>query len=113
MQAGGSIEANIKRWIGQFSQPDGKATKEVAKVEEFEVDGTKVHWVDISGTFAESMGGGPFAPGKIVKREGHRMIGVIVVPKESRAQYFIKMTGKKDLVEKLAKDFQKSLKELK
>ncbi|MEM8735276.1 MAG: hypothetical protein AAGG44_13680 [Planctomycetota bacterium] len=26
MRAGGSIKANIDRWIGQFAQPDGKAT---------------------------------------------------------------------------------------
>lgn len=113
MAAGGSVDANIQRWYGQFSQPDGKSTKDVAKTEKFEVDGTTVHWVDITGTFAESMGGGPFAPGKVVKREGYRMIGVIAIPKESRAQYFIKMTGDAEVVGKLADDFKKSLKEMK
>src|SRR5262245_57282427 len=28
---GGNAQANIDRWIGQFSQPDGKSSKDVAK----------------------------------------------------------------------------------
>ena len=113
MPAGGSIEQNIARWISQFSQPDGKSTKEATKVEEFEAGGNKVHWVDITGTFSETMGGGPFSGGKTVKREGHRMIGAIVVPKGSQRKYFFKMTGEKKLVEKFAADYKKMLKEMK
>src|SRR5687768_13449833 len=33
MGAGGTIEANIERWITQFSQPDGSRSKDKAKVE--------------------------------------------------------------------------------
>ena len=111
MSAGGGVEANINRWYGQFAQPDGKATKDVAKVEKFEVDGQMVHWVDIPGTFSESMGGGPFAPGKVVKREDYRMIGVIVVDKD-KGEHFIKMTGPSKVVEELSEGFKKMLKEL-
>ena len=28
---GGSVQANIDRWIGQMTQPDGRASKELAK----------------------------------------------------------------------------------
>src|SRR5688500_16404032 len=31
MAAGGSIDANVERWYGQFTQPDGSSTKERAK----------------------------------------------------------------------------------
>lgn len=112
MRAGGSIDANIERWYGQFTQPDGKSTKDRAKLEKFEVDGTKVHWVDITGDFKESMGGGPFAPGKTVVRKEHRMIGSIVVADDG-GQYFIKMTGPAVLLKKLEEDYKKMLKELK
>ena len=61
MQAGGSIEANVDRWIGQFKQPDGKPSREAAKIEKKEYDGLAVHLVDLSGTFAERRGG-PFNP---------------------------------------------------
>ncbi|MEC8556697.1 MAG: hypothetical protein VXZ82_16950 [Planctomycetota bacterium] len=112
MGAGGSIEANIDRWYGQFKQADGSSTKEASKVEKFEVDGNTVHWVDIPGTFSDRMGGGPFAPGKVVERADYRMLGAIIVTKKD-GQYFVKMTGPADLLEKQVKGFQKMLKGLK
>ncbi len=111
MSAGGSIDANIDRWYGQFEQPDGKPTKEKAKTEKFDVAGNTVHWVDIPGNFKETMGGGPFSGGKTVVRENYRMLGAIIVSKDQR-QVFIKMTGPADVVEKLSDSFKKSLKEL-
>lgn len=87
MAAGGSIEANIDRWMGQFVQPDGKNTKDVAKTEKKVIGGLDVHIVDISGTFKDSPG--PFAPS--VDREKYRMLAAIVVTKE--AQIFLKFYG--------------------
>jgi hypothetical protein len=104
MAAGGSIDANVDRWLGQFSQPDGKPTKDVAKVEKKKVGDYEVTVVDISGTMSESMGGGPFAPGKTVKREGYRMLGAIIDTKDHGLQ-FIKLTGAGELVEQQKKDF--------
>lgn len=104
MAAGGSIDANVERWLGQFTQPDGKATKEVAKVEKREIGSYEVTMVDISGTMSESMGGGPFAPGKTVKREGYRMLGAIIDTKDKGLQ-FIKLTGAAELVEQQKKEF--------
>lgn len=111
MGAGGSVDANIERWYGQFEQADGKATKEKAKTEKFIVDGLTVHWVDIPGSFKDTMGGGPFSGGKTVLRKDYRMLGAIVVGKD-QGQYFIKMTGHQDVVDKLAEGFKKALKEL-
>jgi hypothetical protein len=104
MAAGGSIDSNVDRWFGQFAQPDGKATKDVAKVEKKKVGDYEVTMVDISGTMTESMGGGPFAPGKTVKREGYRMLGAIIDTKDKGLQ-FIKLTGASELVEQQKKDF--------
>lgn len=107
----GSLDANLERWYGQFIQPDGKSSKDAAKVEKFDVAGQSVHFVDLTGTYQESMGGGPFAPGKIVKREDYQMLGAIVVTKAGD-QYFIKMTGPKDVCSKLSEGFKKMLKEM-
>ncbi len=111
MSSGGSIDANIDRWFGQFKQPDGKATDDVAKVEKFEVAGQTVHLVDITGNYEESMGGGPFAPGKKVLRKDYQMLGAIVVSKDV-GQYFIKMTGPKVVCEKLSDGFKNMLKSI-
>ncbi|MDH3717372.1 MAG: hypothetical protein OES79_04560 [Planctomycetota bacterium] len=67
--AGGSIEANIDRWRGQFgSGPEKDSQKEI------DVAGLKVTLVDFAGTFNEQAG--PFAPG--VTREGYRMLAAII-----------------------------------
>ena len=42
MGAGGSIEANIARWYGQFSQPDGSSTKDKAGLKTLNIAGCKV-----------------------------------------------------------------------
>jgi hypothetical protein len=89
--AGGSIDANIDRWIGQFVQPDGSSTKKVAKVDRKKIAGQEVHFVDLSGTFKDQPGG-PFSGGPVVERKGYRMLAAIIVTKDL-GNYFIKFYG--------------------
>src|SRR5688572_21822551 len=44
MGAGGSVEANIDRWVGQFTQPDSKPTKDKTTVQKLKVNGQEVHY---------------------------------------------------------------------
>jgi len=107
MGAGGSIEANIERWIGQFEQPDGAATKERTKREKLTVDGQTVHMVDITGTYKDQRG--PFAPAVI--RDDYRMLAAII-PTEKSGQYFVKLYGPKKTIaanEKAFRAFVESL----
>jgi hypothetical protein len=108
MQATGGIAANVDRWKGQFEGVKEGAFKEDKK----DITGATVHIVDIAGTFKESMGGGPFAPGKVEKRENYRMLGAIIETKDS-GTIFVKMTGPQATVEGLAEDFKKSVLEVK
>lgn len=110
MIAGGGVEANLDRWYGQFTQPDGSSTEDKATVEKVTIDGREAVMVDISGTYEESMGGGPFAPGKKVQRENYRMLGAIV-PTHAGI-YFIKFTGPAATVEKNAEGFRNMVKGL-
>jgi hypothetical protein len=87
--AGGSIQANIQRWYGQFTQPDGSDTKDHAEVEEKTIAGSTVHLVDISGTYLDSTGG-PFA-GTTTPRPDYRMLAAIIETDE--ANYFVKFYG--------------------
>ncbi len=109
MESGGGVQGNLDRWIGQFKQPDGKATKDVAKVEEFEVDGLKIHFVTISGTYSGGMaaGGRPPAP-----KENYQLIGGIV-PTENSGMYFVTAIGPIDETTKLVDGFREMLKNLK
>ena len=56
MGAGGSVQANIDRWIGQFSQPDGKSTRKIAVIKEEKIAGQQVHLIDLTGTFKDQRG---------------------------------------------------------
>ena len=89
MSAGGSIQANIDRWIGQFSQPDGTATRDRAQVSEQAMAGQTVHKVDVAGTFQDQPGG-PFGPK--VDRPGYRMLAAIIATQKG-GNYFIKFYG--------------------
>jgi hypothetical protein len=92
MQAGGDVKSNIQRWRGQFVGGD----KQANTTEEMSVGPWTVHLVDLNGSFGERMGGGPFAGGKVVQREGYAMTAAILVPPGATDQgpkYFIKMIG--------------------
>ncbi len=78
---GGSIQANIDRWVGQFKDAQGKPAQTTRTV-----NGMKVHLVAVTGTYTAgaAMGGGQ-------AQTNWRMRGAIV---ESPAgNYFFKMTG--------------------
>ncbi len=107
MAAGGSVEANIDRWIGQFDD----VAKEDAQVEKKEVANQVVHLVEIKGTYKESSGGGPFAPGPMKKFPNYRLLGAIVVTRDA-GTIFVKMTGPADLVTKLEEGFKRSIDEM-
>src|ERR1044071_8855839 len=47
---GGSVTANIERWVNQMKQADGSAAKD-PKQESFDANGLKVTTVDVSGTY--------------------------------------------------------------
>ncbi|MFM8433844.1 MAG: hypothetical protein ACKOBP_00650, partial [Planctomycetia bacterium] len=62
MGAGGTVQANLDRWYGQFIQPDGGVTKDKAATKKLEIAGCTVTLVDISGTYLDKPMG-PFAGG--------------------------------------------------
>ena len=93
MGAGGSVQANVDRWYGQFSQPDGGSTKDKTKTQKLKVGGVDVHYVDIAGTFKDQPG--PVAPA--VMRENYRMLAAIIVT-EKQGMHFLKFYGPKATV---------------
>ena len=108
MGAGGSIEDNIGRWVGQFDLKGGKPKKEETKVA-----GQKVYLVDISGTYKDTPpGAGPFSGAKPILRENYRMLAAIIAT-EKDGQHFIKFYGPKATVAKNEEAFKKMIDSLK
>jgi hypothetical protein len=104
MGAGGSVQANIDRWYGQFAQPDGSATKDKATTKTLKLSGCTVTMVDVGGTFKD-MPGGPFAGGKSVDRPNYRMLAAIVET-PGQGSYFLKFYGPAATVAKHADGFR-------
>jgi hypothetical protein len=105
MGAGGSVQANIDCWYGQFAQPDGTATQDKATTKKLEIAGCKVTLVDVSGTYKDKPMG-PFAGGAGVDRPNYRMLAAIVeVP--DRGNYFLKFYGPAATVAAHADGFRK------
>jgi len=102
MGAGGSIQANIDRWVGQFANTTRN------KLEKKRIGGQEVHLVDLAGTYKDQRG--PFAPA--VTREGYRMLGAIIVT-QNRGNYFVKFYGPQATVSANEKTFREMLDSLK
>ena len=100
MSAGGSVRANIDRWIGQFKGVDKDAIQE----RELEVAKLKVHLVDISGTFMDRRG--PFGPA--TERPDYRMLGAIIQARPL-GNYFVKFYGPQATVEANAEAFEQMI----
>lgn len=112
MGAGGSVDANIDRWFGQFTQPDGGDTKAKFKdkLKKLEIAGTEVHLVDVAGTYKDQRG--PFNPAAAVEREKYRMLAAVITSPKL-GNYFIKFYGPERTVADNAKGFDEMIRSLK
>jgi hypothetical protein len=93
--AAGGVKANVDRWLGQFA-PEPKIE---SKVEEIDAGGTKITLVTATGTYND----GPPMGAKTPKAD-HTLLGAIIPAGENNV--FIKLTGPKDAVAKLADAFK-------
>lgn len=81
MQAGGTVDANVERWVGQFDAEGQKTAKRTTK----KVGALEVTIVEVEGTFSGGMGpaSGPQA--------GSALLAAIVATPDM--PHFFKMTG--------------------
>ena len=83
---GGSIQANIDRWEGQFKTSSGKSAP--AKVSQVTIHGLPVTTIDVSGPYS-GMAGPSATPAAGVP--GYRLLGAIV--EGPGGNVFVKFTG--------------------
>ena len=95
---GGSVQANMDRWIGQFQ------SKEAAKRDQRTIHGLKVTTVDVSGAYTGM--GGPRAP-QGPPKAGYRLLGAIV--EGAQGSVFFKFTGPAKTVAQNQSTFEKML----
>jgi hypothetical protein len=85
---GGGADQNIERWIGQFEQPDGRRSADLAVIEHGETNGLALTTVEVAGTYLAAMGPGALT-GK--PRGNYRMLAAIV--QGPAGPVFFKLTG--------------------
>ena len=86
--SGGSVDANIDRWVGQMQQPDGKPSGAAAKKQTRTIHGLTVSLVDVDGTYIAETS--PGATAHHNKANFRLRAGVVQTP---NGPYFIKLTG--------------------
>lgn len=81
MQAGGTVDANAKRWIEQFDAEGQKTAKRSTR----KVNGLEVTIVEVDGKYSGGMGAGAR------EQENWSLVGVIVAT--PGMPHFFKVTG--------------------
>ena len=97
---GGSVQANLERWVSQFEQPDGSPSSSKAKLETITVNQLKMSMIDLSGTYVAET-----APGSGVRHNNpdYRLrAAVIETPKGA---HYVKLVGPSKTVSRWEKTF--------
>ncbi|MFZ0451268.1 MAG: hypothetical protein WAL98_18690 [Desulfatiglandaceae bacterium] len=87
---GGSAQANVERWVHQFTKSDGSPIGDSAQIKTEQVGNYKVTMVDVSGTYTAAMGpmmGG----GSAETHPDYRMLAAVI--ETGQGAWFVKMTG--------------------
>jgi hypothetical protein len=85
---GGAVSDNVDRWVSQMAQPDGRPSKDKAKIETLTVNGLKVTTVDVSGTYTAQM-----SPGSDTRHNDSNQRLRAAVVETPKGNYFAKLIG--------------------
>lgn len=86
---GGTIAANIERWISQMATGENDNPSQRAMRDTIQVSEMPVHLVTVPGTYSGSMGG-PMGGGSVAKEDYEMMAAVVEAPE---GNVFFKLTG--------------------
>jgi hypothetical protein len=100
---GGSVQANVDRWIGQFSNSDGSPVTN-PRVSEKETNGIPLTLVDVSGTYHQAQG--PMMA-QTTARENYRMMAAVA--EGPGGPTFFKLTGPQPTVDHFEESFNSFL----
>lgn len=100
---GGSVQANVDRWIGQFSNPDGSAVTN-PRVSQRETNGIPLTLVDVRGTYHQAQG--PMMAQSTAK-ENYRMLAAVA--EGPGGPTFFKLTGPQPTVDHFQESFDSFL----
>ena len=86
---GGTVQANLDRWLTQMTQPDGRASKDVSKTTSFKTaSGLAVTMLDLTGTYVAEV-----QPGSAerLNKPGFRLKAAVV--ETPGGPHFVRLVG--------------------
>ncbi len=109
---GGGVAANIERWLGQMSRPDGGDPAAAAARGDDLVDGMALHRVEAAGTYmGASMGGGMMGGGMMggdgAGRPDYFMSAAVL--EAPQGNLFFKLTGPEKTARQMNSQFLAAL----
>ena len=105
---GGGVDANLKRWIGQFQAPGGGPADSLAKVSKKTINGLPVTLIDITGTYLFKPF--PMAP-QATPKPGYRMLAAMA--EGPQGTVFFKFTAPKKTTDAAESQFNGMIDSLK
>jgi len=105
---GGGVQANIDRWIGQFTRADGGPIGDGARITKQSVHGLPVTEIDVSGTYLASSG--PMLA-EVQKKPDFRMLGAVA--EAGNGPWFFKLTGPAKTIARWQPSFQAFIESIK
>lgn len=97
---GGTMQANVRRWVGQFSAEGSGDGPQNAEVTQRTANGVSMILVDVRGTYRPSSGP-MMQPGD--PKKGYRMLAAIA--QTPSGPWFFKLTGPRKTIDKWNQDF--------
>ncbi len=101
---GGGIEANLRRWAGQFQMADGSDSWDQADRDSFEAGQLKIHTIEVKGRYVSSMPGGA----RSYNESDWRLLGGII--EGPGGPWFFKGVGPEKVILDIREPFMDMLK---
>ncbi len=106
---GGSVQANLDRWYGQFKQADGSDTAARARTQKVDANGLAVTVTHVTGTYLKSQSP-MMMSGPVEEKPNYAMLAAIV--ETANGPWFFKATGPEATIEHWRPSFDAFVKAL-
>lgn len=106
---GGSVQANLERWYGQFKQADGSATAARAHTQKVDAKGLAVTVTHVTGTYLKSQSP-MMMSGPVEEKPNYAMLAAIV--ETANGPWFFKATGPETTISHWRPSFDEFVKAL-
>ena len=101
--SGGTVEANLNRWYGQFKQPDGSPTESHVESKKLSVHGIPITIAYVTGTYMKS--GSSMMGGPVDELPEYALMAAIA--ETANGPWFFKATGPQKTIDHWRPSFEK------